>query len=94
MSFPLPPHPVLHKRGKTRTPYLNDKSLRIQLHSYLAGINNNLGSATFLVNGIDDHVHILCLQPRTICMADPIRTLKTHSSKWMKGHGRNYSGFA
>ncbi|MEX0772370.1 MAG: transposase [Balneolales bacterium] len=79
---------------RNRIPYLKNKTVRIQLHSYLAGINKNLGSTTMLINGVEDHVHILCLQPKMVCIADHIRTLKTNSSTWAKRQGADYSKFA
>jgi putative transposase len=35
-----------------------------------------------IINGIDDHVHVLLKLPPTISVADAIRVIKTNSSKW------------
>ena len=79
---------------KNRTPYLKDKALRARLYSYMVGINNKLGTHTRIINGVEDHIHILCLQPKTVCIAAHIRTLKANSSTWMKRQGKDYSTFA
>jgi REP element-mobilizing transposase RayT len=46
-----------------------------------------------LINGTEDHVHILCNFSRTITIADFIETVKTAPSKWIKKQGRQYEGF-
>ena len=54
----------------------------------MAGILNNIGSKAYEINGVSDHVHVLCLYPRTITVADLLRNLKSDSSKWFKSNSK------
>ncbi len=44
---------------KERRPFLSDRALRDELHSYLGGILNNLQCQPILVGGVEDHIHML-----------------------------------
>ena len=66
---------------------------RQPLHNYMAGILNNIGSKAYEINGTADHVHVLCLHPRTITVADLLRNLKSDSTKWYKSQTQQ-SAFA
>src|SRR5262245_34662987 len=69
---------------KHREPFLRDKALRDELHTYLAGTCRNLDSPALKVGGVEDHVHILCRLSKTLSVSDLIRELKRESSKWLK----------
>lgn len=71
---------------KNRTQYINE-SLRNELHSYIIGTLVNIGSYVNEIYANPDHIHILCLLPRTIAIAELISKIKTSSSKWMKQKG-------
>jgi len=45
---------------KTRIPFLRDKALREEMHSYLAGACKNMDSPSLKVGGVEDHVHVAC----------------------------------
>jgi len=51
-------------------------------HSYLAGIINNTGGKAICINGIEDHVHILCLMPKDLSIGQFLAKIKANSSKW------------
>jgi REP element-mobilizing transposase RayT len=70
---------------------LRDKELRTELHAYLGGICRNLESPALIINGVDDHVHILCRLSRTITIAGILRDLKADSSKWLKMKDPSFS---
>ena len=78
---------------KHRHPYLQEPSLRFQMHAYLAGICKNLESASLLVGGVADHVHILCRPSKNLAVADLLRELKRDSSKWIKERAPALSEF-
>ncbi|BDS08294.1 hypothetical protein NT6N_33340 [Oceaniferula spumae] len=40
--------------------------IRPPLYNYMAGILKNLKAKPMEINGTSDHVHLLCLQPRTV----------------------------
>lgn len=57
---------------------------RESMHKYLAGIINNHKGKTLIIGGTEDHVHILCIMPKEMSLADYIRTIKANSSKWFR----------
>jgi len=72
---------------KNRVPFLKDQQTRTRLHAYLAGTLQNLECEPVIVNGVEDHVHILCNLSRKITVANLIEHAKSNSSKWMKEQG-------
>ena len=69
---------------KDRRPYLRDRGLRDQLHSYLGRVSKGLECAPLITGGVEDHVHMLARFGRTITQADWVKELKRVSSIWMK----------
>lgn len=69
---------------KDRRPFLQDAALRAEMHSYLAGISKSLNCSAIRVGGMEDHVHLLARQARTISLADWIKELKRGSAIWIK----------
>jgi REP element-mobilizing transposase RayT len=78
---------------KERRPYLENRSLRDELHNYLGGTCNNLGCPILCVGGVADHVHLLCRLGRMISVADLVRELKRESSKWLKTKDADLANF-
>ena len=72
---------------KNRVPFLKDPDIRARLHAYMAGVLQNIGCEPILINGVEDHVHILCNLSRTITIAKLVEEAKTEPSKWMKEQG-------
>ena len=71
-----------------RQPWFDDPTLRSELHAYNATIlKNKLDSPAILINGVKDHIHILCLLSRKFAIMDVIKTSKTETSKWIKKQG-------
>jgi putative transposase len=68
---------------KHRAPIIHPP-YNLELHSYLGGICNNLGSQVIKVGGYSDHVHILCMLSKKMSLAKLLEELKSHSSRWMK----------
>ena len=62
------------------------------LHSYIIGVLSNNGSYVYEIYANPDHIHILCVLPRTVTIAELISKIKTSSSKWIKKKG--ISGFS
>lgn len=70
---------------KQRTPWLRDRTLRTGLYAYMATIlRNNVDSPAILINGVEDHIHILFLQSRKFALMDIVQEVKTETSKWLK----------
>lgn len=79
---------------KQRLPFLRDCNLREETHSYLGGISKERGCPPILVGGVEDHVHLLARQSRTISQADWVKELKRSSSLWLKGRDAKMRDFA
>lgn len=78
---------------KERKKYLQNKSLRDELHRYLGGTCRNLDSPPLVVGGTEDHVHILCRLSRACSISKLLRELKRESSKWIKTKDKQLSDF-
>lgn len=72
---------------KHRHPFLRDKSLREDLHSFLGGTSKTLECPPVVVGGVVDHVHLLARFGRTITQADWVKELKRASNLWLKEEG-------
>jgi putative transposase len=55
-----------------------------ELYAYLMGIIRNKNCHLYRINGMEDHIHILCDLHPTIALADYMRDIKTSSSIWLK----------
>ena len=71
---------------KLRHPFLKDIETRKNLHAYMAGICAKLGGDALIINGVEDHVHLLIRQSKTKAVSDCMRELKKSSSIWMHQH--------
>jgi putative transposase len=69
---------------KNREPFLNDPELRAEMHRVLGGICNDRGSQSIIVGGVEDHVHILARQSRTLTLSDWVKELKRQSNLWIQ----------
>jgi REP element-mobilizing transposase RayT len=58
--------------------------LRPRLFNYMGGIIRNLGGFPILLNGVEDHIHILAEVPPAKALSDLLRDLKGDSSRWAK----------
>ena len=52
--------------------------------AYIAAILRKLGCEFVLVNGVVDHVHVICTLPVTVPLADLVRNVKGSSSRWIR----------
>jgi len=76
---------------KNHEPFIK-KEIQSELHSYIVGILSNTGSYVYELYANPDHIHVLCILPKTITIAQLISKIKTPSSKWMKLKGyKNFS---
>ena len=67
---------------KDRAPVLTP-DIRADVHAYLGGIVRELGGIAVIVNGIEDHVHMLVRLLPVLAVADCLRLVKTNSSRWI-----------
>ena len=67
-----------------------------ELYAYLLGFIRNKNCFLCRINGIEDHLNILCDLHPTIALADYMRDIKTSSSIWLKASGKfpEFKGWA
>ncbi len=65
-----------------------------ELFAYLGGILKANKCVPIAINGIENHIHILCIQSKNIALADLLEELKRNSSRWIKTKGTHYADFA
>lgn len=76
-----------HRSQLILSPHANE------LHSYLAGICNNLECHPIKIGGYTDHVHICCMLSKKVTLIHLLESLKSHSSKWMKTRDESLKDF-
>ena len=70
-----------------------------ELYKYIAGIIRNHGQKLLVINGVEDHVHLLIGMKPNVALSDLIRDVKANSSKfinekgWIKGKFNWQEGF-
>ena len=75
---------------KQRHPWLRNPTLRSELYAYTATIlKNEVDSPAILINGMADHLHILCLLSHKFAIMDVVKRSKTETSKWIKRQGHD-----
>ena len=69
------------------------KQEKQELYAYMASIIKDNESTPILINGVENHVHILCIMSKNICLAKLVEEIKRHSSRWIKTKDIYYSKF-
>jgi putative transposase len=69
---------------KERHPFLLDTALRAAMHKHLTAVSAQLRCPALRIGGVEDHVHILARQARTITLAEWVKEIKRTSSLWAK----------
>lgn len=86
-------HVVYSTKG--RKPWLKDPALRKELYAYKAKIlRDSVDSPALIINGVEDHVHMLCLLSRKFAIMSVIEEAKTETSKWLKKQSQDLADFA
>ena len=79
---------------KARRPWLQDDEVRKQLYAYKATIlRDNVDTPALIIDGVEDHVHALCLLSRKFAIKNVIEEAKTETTKWLKKQGPQYADF-
>ena len=61
------------------------------LHNYVAGTVNGLGAKAMIVNGVEDHIHVLASLKSTHCVSDLVRETKKASSSWAAAKSHDFA---
>ena len=59
----------------------------------MASIIKDNESIPIIINGVEDHVHILCVMSKNIALSKLVEFVKKHSSRWIKTKDSNYKNF-
>ncbi|RCW30408.1 IS200/IS605 family transposase [Marinilabilia salmonicolor] len=84
-------HIVFHVKNRN---CLLRKQEEDHLYAYIGAVIKDNGSIPFEINGVEDHIHILCSMSKNISLARLVEEIKRHSSRWIKGKDNYYSKFA
>jgi putative transposase len=84
-------HIVFHVK---KTSCLIRKQDKNELYAYMGSIIKDNESIPILINGVENHVHILCIMSKNIALAKLVEEIKRHSSRWIKTKDNYYIGFA
>ena len=76
----LAAHIIFTTKGRRQ---LIKNSMKSKLYSYIAGIIKRLKGKPIIINGTNDHIHILCLLPKDESPSKLVQNIKTGSSKWI-----------
>src|SRR5258707_33752 len=79
---------------KDRLPLLRDSSIRGQMHSELGGTSKTLKCPPIIIGGVEDHIHLLARQSRTITLSVWVKELKRVTSIWIKEQSPEFRDFA
>lgn len=83
-------HIVFHTKCTSIT--MREEDLE-RVFDYVGGIIRNINGVSVQVGGRPDHIHILASMPKTISLAEFVRTIKSNSSKWIKTLDGYYEPF-
>jgi putative transposase len=73
-------HVIFSTKGRKA---LLKKAWREDVFRYMAGIINNLGATSMIVNGVDDHVHILFRMKPHLNQSEIVQKVKANSSRFI-----------
>ncbi len=84
-------HIVFHI--KTNSPVVRERESK-NLYAFIGSILNENESIPIIINGVEDHVHILCVMSKNIALAKLVEEIKRNSSRWIKHLDAYYSNFS
>ena len=70
------------------------KQEQSELYAYIGSIIKDNESIPIEINGVEDHIHILCVMSKNIALAKLVEEIKRHSSRWIKTKDKHYDHFA
>jgi putative transposase len=79
---------------KDRVPFLRDPDIRNQMHAELGGTSKSLNCPTLIVGGVEDHIHLLARESRTVTLSEWVKELKRVTSIWIKEKSPQFETFA
>ena len=83
-------HLIFHIQNQSERIHQHDKA---GLYAYMGSIIKDNGSIPIIINGTEDHVHILCVMSKNMALAKLVEEIKRHSSRWIKTLNPGYRTF-
>jgi len=68
---------------KNLAPLIQTK-FEIEIYKYMSGVCRNQDSPAIKIGGHLNHVHVLCSLSKNLSVVEFCKTLKAHTSKWVK----------
>lgn len=84
-------HVVFSTKDRMRS---MDAPIRPDLFAYMGGIVREIGGTARIINGLEDHVHMLMSLAADVAVSECLRVVKTNSSRWMHERFGNHRQFA
>jgi REP element-mobilizing transposase RayT len=84
-------HLIFHIKSNSVAIRYEDKN---DLFAYIGSIIKDNESLPILINGTNDHIHILCVMSKNISLAKLTEEIKRHSSRWIKTVHQHYKSFS
>ena len=67
---------------KNRSKCINE-DIKQKIYAYMVGVISKQNSFTYAINGMEDHVHILCDLPKNMELSKFVQIIKMNSSRWV-----------
>ncbi|MDL2227676.1 transposase [Odoribacter sp. OttesenSCG-928-L07] len=67
---------------------------RKDLYAYIGSIIKNNECIPIIINGTENHIHILCVMSKNISLVKLVEDIKCQSSRWIKTFNPYYKKFA
>jgi len=84
-------HAIYHVKNNECLIRPEDES---ELYAYIGGVLNLSKSIPIIINGTENHIHVLCIMSKNISLANLLEDIKGNSSRWIKSKGTHYRNFA
>ncbi len=68
---------------KNREPFVRE-DVGARLYAYVRTVVADRGGTVLAINGMPDHVHVLCKLGPNVALSDVIRDVKANSSRWLR----------
>lgn len=63
------------------------------LYAYMGSTIKANQSIPIIINGVENHVHILCILSKNVALAKLVEEIKRNSSRWIKTQDEFYKNF-
>ncbi|MCD7937508.1 MAG: IS200/IS605 family transposase [Tannerellaceae bacterium] len=83
-------HIIFHIKRKDNLIRENEME---KLYAYIGSVIKSNDSIPILVNGTNDHVHVLCSLSKNIALSQLVQQIKQHSSRWLTAENSYYRYF-